>query len=238
MSSNSRGGRLIAEETVSLALAALSLIAYIIGFGNMSGRGICILLALIVAFSYNGARIHIKGNPGKQQKTMKILLAFYMAVYLHLLFSFTLGSTYFYRPSSFAFSDREQFAVYLQHRTNFVPFRTIADAFGDGFKSYGFGYLLVNVGGNILATMPLGIFLPVFFRAQRRFPVFLLTVSLLIAAIESLQMLTLAGACDIDDLILNDLGAALMFFIMRIPSAQKIAGKIFPGIWPVRTEKS
>lgn len=70
-------------------------------------------------------------------------------------------------------------------------------------------YSIVNLLGNVLAFVPLGIFLPALFRRQRSFGLFLLTVVLLVCLIELVQLLTMRGALDVDDLILNVPGACL-----------------------------
>ena len=224
-----------AKETVSIILALFFLLVYLIGFGAISELIVCVLLVLILAFSYNAARLHLRRIPDREAKeikikVMKLLLAFYLLIYLHLLISFTLGSTYFYRPSSFAFANQDEFAFYLKQRTNFIPFYTIKNAFANALESHSYYYLLVNVGGNILALMPMGLFLPILFKEQRRPVIFIITVTLIVALIECMQMLFLMGSCDVDDLILNVLGAVIMFLLMKISYIRKLTNKIFPGI--------
>lgn len=215
------------KELVSTAITVLLALFYLLKFGDLPSAVLLVFVILLVVFSYNAARIRLRRDPGNEVKIMKRLLVFYFLIFLHLLLSFTLTSSYFYRPSSLAFTDKEQFSIYLKCRTNFIPFLTICDAISNGVFTH---YTLVNVGGNILALMPMGFFLQVFFRKQRRFPVFLLTINIIVISIELLQMLFLMGSCDIDDLILNVFGALIMFFIVKIPAVRKILNKVFPGI--------
>lgn len=103
---------------------------------------------------------------------------------------------------------------------NLVPLRTIRGYFEvfSRFGSYGSGmrmYAVVNFGGNILLFTPMGMFLPLLFEKERRFPVFFLTVVLIITAVESVQYLTYTGAMDVDDLFLNTLGAGVGYLIWR-----------------------
>lgn len=70
-------------------------------------------------------------------------------------------------------------------------------------------YAVFNFAGNLLAFVPLGLFLPILFRRQRSFLLFLLTSAVGICLIELLQYATRRGALDIDDLILNLPGAVL-----------------------------
>ena len=58
--------------------------------------------------------------------------------------------------------------------------------------------------------------LPVCFPKLRFLMRVLLTVTVLIVCVELIQLLTLVGSCDVDDLILNVLGAAIGFWLYRI----------------------
>ena len=100
------------------------------------------------------------------------------------------------------------------HEYNLKPFATIHDYFlvmqmrnpwEAGLRAYGW----INFLGNILAFVPLGVFLPFLFRPQRKIWIFLLTVVLVVSAVELLQLWTRQGALDVDDLILNIPGACL-----------------------------
>ena len=59
---------------------------------------------------------------------------------------------------------------------------------------------------------------------------FVLTNVFCVILIESLQMLFLMGAWDIDDLILNVTGAVIMFLVMRTRLAKKLYEMLFPGV--------
>ena len=75
---------------------------------------------------------------------------------------------------------------------------------------------IINLGGNVIMFIPLGFFLPRVFPALRKFWRTLLTTTLIIAAVEFAQLFTLLGCCDIDDLILNVMGAAIGYGIHKI----------------------
>lgn len=70
-------------------------------------------------------------------------------------------------------------------------------------------YAVANLVGNVSLFVPLGIFLPRLFRKMEHFWRFFLCVVLTVAAVELLQMLTGLGACDVDDLLLNTIGAVM-----------------------------
>ncbi|MGG6309284.1 VanZ family protein [Paenibacillus macerans] len=68
--------------------------------------------------------------------------------------------------------------------------------------------------GNFVAFIPFGIVIPLLFRC--RFIRFILLFMLSITLLETLQMLSRLGAFDIDDIIINTLGAAVGYGAQRI----------------------
>ena len=65
---------------------------------------------------------------------------------------------------------------------------------------------VVNLVGNVIMFVPLGLFLPELFPKFNRWWKVLLAGAGIIVLVELTQMLTLLGTCDVDDLILNVLG--------------------------------
>ena len=107
-----------------------------------------------------------------------------------------------------------------EHSFNLLPFQTIRayflvlgreDAAGLAMRPYA----VTNFVGNLLAFLPMGYFLPKLFRAQRRFWLFLFTVTLFICLVELLQLVTRRGALDVDDLLLNLPGACLGWLLWK-----------------------
>lgn len=70
-------------------------------------------------------------------------------------------------------------------------------------------HAFINLAGNVVMFVPLGFFLPAIWSRLRGFWRFGLCVLSVIAAIELLQLFTLLGKCDVDDLLLNFAGAVL-----------------------------
>ena len=66
-----------------------------------------------------------------------------------------------------------------------------------------------NLGGNILLFVPLGFLLPRLFPRLQSLKNTLLCTAAIILCVEILQLFTLLGYFDIDDLILNTLGSAI-----------------------------
>ena len=81
-------------------------------------------------------------------------------------------------------------------------------------------YIIVQIGGNILMTVPFGIMLPLLYRTKKKY-IYPLICFCLTAAIECLQFLigfllnTFYRTSDIDDIILNFTGAVIGLLICR-----------------------
>ena len=94
---------------------------------------------------------------------------------------------------------------------NLIPFRTLR-LFAGLLNSTRPEYVrsaVINLGGNIVMFIPLGFLLPQVFCRLTSLPRVLLTTAILITAVEIIQLFTLVGSCDIDDLILNLIGSAI-----------------------------
>lgn len=74
-------------------------------------------------------------------------------------------------------------------------------------------HAVVNLAGNVVMFVPLGFFLPAAFRCFRRFWSCGMVALGVILTVELLQLITQLGACDVDDLILNLVGALLGYGI-------------------------
>lgn len=121
----------------------------------------------------------------------------------------------FFRSRGFATD--QSFAEYLRQSVNLVPFRTISgylNAWAGGTMNWEIPFR--NLLGNIVLFIPLGIFLPLLFRPLANFGRWLLALSILLLSIELIQLITRRGSFDIDDLILNTLGACAGFALYII----------------------
>ena len=85
---------------------------------------------------------------------------------------------------------------------------------------------IANIIGNICAFMPCGLFLPLIFKKMNNYYRFLLDMIFMVIIIELLQFVTMSGSCDIDDLILNVLGASIVYFIVKIKFVNKYIRKV------------
>lgn len=141
------------------------------------------------------------------------LFVLYVFLALNLLF--------FIRASMLRFYT---YGEYFRENTNFLPFRTVIEFIGY-IRERNMYYLELsrdNLVGNLLIFMPFGVFLPALWKKQRRFVSFLLTASAVITGVEIIQFITMCGACDIDDFILNIAGAVTGFAFTRINMIKRL----------------
>lgn len=140
-----------------------------------------------------------------QKKTRNLLWASFVAyctVMCYLLFARS------------AYSLGRPYLEELKMNINFIPFETIR------------GYIIaliyrrnehliynafINLCGNIVAFIPLGLFLPCLWKKLQLLKNLLLCSGITVLTIELIQLVTLRGSCDIDDFILNLFGILLGF---------------------------
>ncbi len=145
----------------------------------------------------------------KSKNKIYMLFFAYIIIMIYLLFIQRIGGnstgTYF-----------EQIA----QNYNFTPFETISlfiavlkNSSSDGSL---IAYSIINLVGNVVMFIPLGYFLPILFIRMRKFWSFFITELFIIVLIEGIQLVTLLGKCDIDDLLLNSVGASLGYIIYAI----------------------
>ena len=189
----------------------------------------CILLFLICLIAYLGG-ILLKKRTG--YSIIKPLWIIFLILYLYLIVSLTLldkglrlDST---RLQEQNLSPRE---YYLQWFVNFRPFQSIYTVYirglVDGYVNL--RYTVLNLLGNLCAFMPLSVLLPAVWKLMRRWYVLLPTALMTVCAVEGLQFLMMVGSCDIDDVILNLGGAALLYGIISIPPIRRWMEQIWEG---------
>ena len=77
-------------------------------------------------------------------------------------------------------------------------------------------HAFVNLVGNVVMFIPLGFFQPWLSAKLRTWYKTLASTMVLILLVEAVQYLTRLGSCDIDDLILNIVGAVIGYILWRI----------------------
>lgn len=159
----------------------------------------------------------------KSNLPMKINLKIYLALFLLLFVTLTLFDPLWGRSGNAGLWNGELFDEYIKNSLNLVPFRTIFEY----FTKNDLRQFTVNILGNIVCLMPLGILLPLIWEKQKKPKTFLLTCAATVSAVEILQFITFAGSCDIDDLILNVFGAEIIYFAAKTKKINKILRYVF-----------
>lgn len=107
---------------------------------------------------------------------------------------------------------------------NLVPFKSI---YGSVYliihrtNQYLISHEIISLLGNFALFMPFGYFIPRLFGKYRAFIKFILLTFVILLSIETLQVVTLRGCFDVDDILLNLAGAVIGFFIARIVKSKK-----------------
>ena len=143
----------------------------------------------------------------KLRQFYKVLFYVYLAALFWILFNrsrYVAGTPYWEQLSQYV-NLRPFHTISLYWRLLTNPVRPILTKLA-----------VYNLAGNILLFLPMGILIPAIWPKFRRPFYVLLLVTLTVTAAEILQVLLLAGSCDIDDLILNLLGAAIGYPIHKV----------------------
>lgn len=98
------------------------------------------------------------------------------------------------------------------YRYNLIPFTEIR-RFWIYRERLGFWKSFINLAGNVIAFLPFGFFLPILSRRVRKGGRCIFSGFLLSLMIETIQLVTKVGCFDVDDLILNTLGAAVGYLL-------------------------
>jgi glycopeptide antibiotics resistance protein len=120
------------------------------------------------------------------------------------------------------FLSEETYLLTLRRNLNYIPGDTILRFYR--LMLYYPVYrraAIVNLFGNIVMFIPLGFGLPWVHARLRRWWRTLLTAAAVIVCVELVQLVTLLGHCDVDDLILNLIGTAIGYAIWALTLRKK-----------------
>lgn len=187
-----------------------------------------ILLSIVCILIYIAGLILVK-KLNYNKKILRVNLIIYFLIYTVTIFSLTLFDEIYGRQGLIIIDwDKDLLNTYLNNSFNLVPFETIK-LFTNGYIKgiVNLKNFSVNIIGNFLAFMPYGIFFPLIFKSMRKYYKFLITMIIIVVVIELLQFVTMSGSCDIDDLILNILGASIVYFITKINCINNLINRLF-----------
>jgi glycopeptide antibiotics resistance protein len=189
-------------------------ILYDESYGNSSFKRIAGLM-LSVALLYTWV-IYVTGKR-EQGNFFQALIQSSFFVYIFFVLQLTGYFILFKEVSSHGWWAKMNHRIDTNDHVNFTLFDTINR----------YDTLDKQVAGNFIMLLPLGIYLPLLHRKLRKISGFfaVLLISFLVSVgIETLQLATSYRSTDVDDIMLNTIGACLGFFIYEIIKRVVTAG--------------
>jgi glycopeptide antibiotics resistance protein len=144
-----------------------------------------------------------------------VVLAIFIFYVLTMLFLLVIPNNYRGQNVLVGGLTWERWTAHIARGFNLVPFSGIAEQIGFIVAGEDVARNIIYLVGNLVGFAPLGVFLPMLFARPRKFGAFLITVILALIGLELVQLLTMRGSFDIDDIILNTAGACFGFWILR-----------------------
>jgi glycopeptide antibiotics resistance protein len=166
-------------------------------------------------------RINCLKSEVSKKKTVKVtVISLFILYSLYLLWLLFLDAysgravraTMWSQDASYA----SKLTAYIQASTNFVPFATIGYYIAKLLDPQLWRSSIVNLLGNLAAFSAMGFFLPALFSKLRRLRIFLPCMLVGLILVETAQMFSFTGSCDVDDIIENFIGALTVFAVLRI----------------------
>ena len=148
-------------------------------------------------------------------KIIKVLSYILFFLYVLLMLWLMFGQRLLHRLTTPSIDWLENYWYEFFDQINLMPFHTIVEftmALMDGWDYIA----IMNLAGNIVMFIPLGFLLPYITKRALAFKQ-CMTISLVcILCAELIQIFTLLGSFDIDDLILNMIGVSIGFWLQGI----------------------
>ena len=172
--------------------------------------------------------VEIKKEKNLQEKNkirdfwLKILFIIYCILLITILF---LNNEY--RMTGFESININTFSIEHFETINIVPFSTIIGYIkGLLFEDASMSIVIINLATNLFLFAPMGFFIPLLFKNKitnmKQFIILIIIISLFV---EILQFITYRGSTDIDDIILNTIGAIIVYILMKTKLVKKILEK-------------
>lgn len=146
----------------------------------------------------------------RKLNTGKVIIMVLFLLYLALLVKVILLKYPFFLIMNLLKHGQETPLIERIKHSNFVPFKTIL-YYLSGNQS--FGIAKENILGNIIAFGPLGFLLPLVFKRLKKIKFIIYTAFILSLMFELIQLFTSIGEFDVDDIMLNVLGAICGYLV-------------------------
>ena len=217
-----------------ICTASLLLVLYVDFLGDYLNKiSKIVFTVLIFVSAYAGSYFRCRISADEAGTVMRKTTVFLFAVYAAVIVDFTLIDGTFGRNASCILKmSLQEISYYLKNNVNVIPFATIK-LFLKGYKNGNvyFSEMLENLLGNFLVMMPLAFFIPIVFKRQFKFLQFVLIITATVCVIEMLQIFFVAGAADVDDLILNLSGAICARLFLENKKISRLVSVYTFGLW-------
>lgn len=147
------------------------------------------------------------------QPLVRFAFLVYAGIMLWLLFGRSRG-----------FTEGIPYLAQVKERITLQPFFTITNYLRVVIyrtNESAFVHCFINLVGNVILFIPAGWLLPTIFKPFQGYFKFFLLCTLLILSVEIVQLLTLLGYFDIDDLILNLFGLSMGYIFYALKAKRK-----------------
>ena len=111
--------------------------------------------------------------------------------------------------------------------SNIIPFATIIGYISGMISNdINTGIVIINLVTNLLLFAPMGFFIPMLFQDKiKNTKQFLIIIIILTFLVEIIQFITYRGSTDMDDIILNTIGASIVYMLMKTKVVKKLLEK-------------
>lgn len=172
--------------------------------------------------------VEIKKEKNLQEKNkirdfwLRILFIIYCILLITILF---LNNEY--RMTGFESININTFSREHFETINIIPFSTMIGYInGLLFEDASMSIVIINLATNLLLFAPMGFFIPLLFKNKiTNIKQFIILIIILSLFVEILQFITYRGSTDIDDIILNTIGAIIVYILMKTKLVKKILEK-------------
>ncbi len=153
---------------------------------------------------------------------LKVLFIIYCLLLITVLF---LNNEY---RMYYGFQNINTFSKEHLETINIIPFNTIIGYIsGIVNNDINTSIVIINLTTNILLFAPIGFFIPMLYKNKiKNIKQFLIVMIILTLLVEVLQFITYRGATDIDDVILNTIGAVIIYLLMKTKLVKKLLEKV------------
>lgn len=104
--------------------------------------------------------------------------------------------------------------MHTEYRYNLIPLHTILGYMANA-NSHNMKTTVINLAGNIGVFVPFGVLIPILFDGLKRFGRFIGWFTASVIVLELLQTFLRVGTGDVDDVILNGIGASCGYMLYR-----------------------